>query len=174
MKESQIVSVVEELKSLSASLESLVGNSDSIHHMKQVRASSKLNEYARKLWAVQRHAHSLFRALKSSWDQTCHPCHEALLRLEDRCISQQAGIVTAGTPASLTFTALFQENIPRADLILSWHQTQVSMVGNHQSEILFPPRCVYRPLGHARADTISIVAHQQTNNRLTPQDLYFQ
>ncbi|KAL9626733.1 MAG: hypothetical protein Q9204_007080, partial [Flavoplaca sp. TL-2023a] len=39
MKESQIIATVEELKSLSGSLESLVGNSDDIHHMKQLKAS---------------------------------------------------------------------------------------------------------------------------------------
>lgn len=142
MKESQIVTMVDELKNLSVSLESLVGNSDSIHHMKQLRASSKQSEYAKTLYAVQRHAHSLLRALRSSWDQTCHPCHEALLRLEDRCVSGFSRIssAAAGPQTPLTFTALFQKDTPRADLLLSWHQTQVSMVENHQSEILFPIR----------------------------------
>ncbi|KAL8655747.1 MAG: hypothetical protein Q9226_002919 [Calogaya cf. arnoldii] len=49
MKESQIVTTVEELKSLAVQLESLVGNSESIHHMKQLKASSKQNEYAKTL-----------------------------------------------------------------------------------------------------------------------------
>ncbi|KAL8755009.1 MAG: hypothetical protein Q9199_003939 [Rusavskia elegans] len=53
MKESQIVTIVDELKNLSGSLESLVGNSDSIHHMKQLRASSKQSEYAKTLRAPQ-------------------------------------------------------------------------------------------------------------------------
>lgn len=137
MKESQIVTVVEELKHLSVSLESLVGNSNDIHHMKQLKASSKQSEYAKSLYAVQRHAHSLFRALRSSWDQTCHPCHEALLCLEDRCVPQSSRIKAAGTSASLTFTALFQKDT-RSDLVFSWHRTRVSTVENHQSEILFP------------------------------------
>lgn len=132
MNESQIVTIVDELKDLSVSLESLVDNSDSIHHLMQLKASSKQSEYAKTLYAVQRHAHSLFRALKSSWIQTCHPCHEALLRLEDRCVSGSSRIpsAAAGPQTPLTFTALFQKHIPRADLLLSWHQ----------SEILFPIR----------------------------------
>lgn len=144
MKESQIATMVEELKNLAVSLESLVGNSDIIHHLKQLQASSKQSDYAKSLYAVQRHAHSLFRALRSSWDQTCHPCHEALLRLEDRCVYQSSRITAAGTQAPLTFTALFQKDDPRSDLLLSWHQTQVSMVENHQSEIQFPAAYVDR------------------------------
>ncbi|KAI4259577.1 MAG: hypothetical protein L6R42_004505 [Xanthoria sp. 1 TBL-2021] len=130
MRESQIVTIVDELKDLSVSLESLVDNSDSIHHMKQLKASSKQSEYAKTLYAVQWHAHCLFKALRLSWVQTCHPCHEALLRLEDRCVSGSSRIpsAAAGPQTPLTFTALFQKHIPRADLLLSWHQ----------SEILFP------------------------------------
>ena len=142
MRESHIVTVVEELKNLSVSLESLVGSSDSIHHIKQLKASSKQGEHAKSLYAVQRHAHSLFRALSSSWGQTCHPCHEALLRLKDRCVFQSSRIGAADTQASLTFTALLQKDIPRSHLYLSWHQTRVSMVENHQSEILIPSACV--------------------------------
>ncbi|KAL8850115.1 MAG: hypothetical protein Q9221_004932 [Calogaya cf. arnoldii] len=139
MKESQIVSIVDELRNLAVSLESLVGNSESIHHMKQLKASSKQNEYAKTLYAVQRHAHSLFKALMSSWGKTCHPCHKALLRLEERCISRTPTLsATAGPQTPLNFTALFQKNTPQADLLISWHQTQVSMVENHLSELLFP------------------------------------
>ncbi len=142
MKESHIGTAVEELKNLSVSLESLVGNSDCIHHMKQLKASSKQSQYAKSLYAVQRHAHSLFRALRSSWDQTCHPCHEALLRLENRCVSQSSSIGAAGTQESFAFTALFKKDKPQSHMDLSWHQTRVSMVENHQSEILFPSACV--------------------------------
>ena len=141
MKEPQIVADVDELRSLSNKLENLVGNSDRVHHLMQLKASSKQSEYAKALYAVQRHAHLLFRALRSSWDQTCHPCHEALLRLEARCLSRASRLsAAAGTQTSLTFTALFPKDIPRADVFLAWHQAQVSMLENHQSEILFPIR----------------------------------
>ncbi|KAL8922163.1 MAG: hypothetical protein Q9208_005358 [Pyrenodesmia sp. 3 TL-2023] len=53
MKESQIDKVVEELNNLSDSLGSLVGNSDSIHQMKQLKASSKQSQYAKSLRATK-------------------------------------------------------------------------------------------------------------------------
>lgn len=146
MRESRINMIVEELKHLSTSLESLVDNSDSIHHMKQLKATNKQSGCAKTLYAVQRHAHAFFKALRSSWDQTCHPCHETLLRLEDRCVLQSSRVTAAGSQASLTFIALFQKDIARVNLLLPWHQTQVSMVENHLSEILFPAACVSRPL----------------------------
>ncbi|KAL8999386.1 MAG: hypothetical protein Q9188_005900 [Gyalolechia gomerana] len=66
MKESRITTFVEELKSLSRSLESLVGNCDSIHHMKQLKATSEQSGYARTLYTVQRHAHAFFKALSAT------------------------------------------------------------------------------------------------------------
>ncbi|KAL8900784.1 MAG: hypothetical protein Q9207_005533 [Kuettlingeria erythrocarpa] len=51
MRESQIATMVDELKNLAGSLESPVGNSDRIHRMKQLQASSKQSEYAKSLYA---------------------------------------------------------------------------------------------------------------------------
>ncbi len=139
MRENQIVATVDGLMRLSDKLERLVGNSDSLHHLKQSKASRKQSEYAKALYSVQRHAHLLFRALRSSWDQTCHPCHEALLRLEARCKLRASRLsAAAGTQTPLTFTTLFPKDFSRADVLLAWHQAQVSMLENHQSETLFP------------------------------------
>ncbi|KAL8924562.1 MAG: hypothetical protein Q9172_002646 [Xanthocarpia lactea] len=52
MKESQIVTVIEVLKNQSVELESLLHNSDTVYHMKQLKASNKQSEYARSLRAT--------------------------------------------------------------------------------------------------------------------------
>ncbi|KAL8935147.1 MAG: hypothetical protein Q9211_004853 [Gyalolechia sp. 1 TL-2023] len=141
MKESRINTVMEELKDLSRSLESLLSHSESIHHMKQLKATSKQSGYAMTLYTVQRHAHAFFKALRSSWDQTCHPCHETLLRLEDRCL-QSSNVATADAESSLEFVALFPKNLAQGELLLSWEETQVLIVENllsdHLSETMFP------------------------------------
>lgn len=138
MRESQINTAVEELKTLSGCLESLVGNSDSVHHMKQLKASSKQNGYAKALYAVQRHAHAFFKALRSSWDQSCHPSHETLLHLEDRCSVQSSRATPSHAHPALTFIALLRKDPARGDVLLTWHQTHVSVFENHLSETLLP------------------------------------
>jgi hypothetical protein len=142
MNESDLDELLTNLSNSTLNLKDLVDDSDALHQIKQTGNDSRGKNYAKALYTIQRHANTLFRALTASWDLKCHPTHDTMLCLEDRCKGRHSASIArpAGFgKGAVEFVLLFLWHPEQSDANTpSWHETSISIVEDHLSRILFP------------------------------------
>ena len=142
MDEADLDELLVTLTSSTVTLRDLVDDSETFHQVKQLGNNSRGKNYAKALYAIQRHADALFRALTASWNVNCHSAHDTMLCLEDRCKGRHSASITrlaASSRDAVKFVLLFlwRPEQSAADSS-SWHETSISIVDDHLSRILFP------------------------------------